>query len=64
MQIILPELARVCLHRGCEVIFEGPMLTCPLCGCQGATFREVEEALTSSMAGPQRSPQIQTSTVQ
>jgi hypothetical protein len=53
MQVILRELAVVCLHAGCEVIFEGPSLVCPLCGWQGAAYIEVEEMAIKLAAGPQ-----------
>lgn len=55
MAILLKENAMVCIHIGCEVLFEGPSLRCPLCGWQGVLYTEVEElaaAQTGRMIGP------------
>jgi uncharacterized protein (UPF0179 family) len=46
---IKQDNAVVCIHRGCEIIFEGPELTCPECGWQGVTFKEISEALEYSV---------------
>ena len=65
MQVILPALAIVCIHVGCEVVFEGPSQTCPLCGWQGIAFREIEAALTDTVSRSRSNPvpQVSTSTI-
>ena len=47
--VILPDLAMVCLRAKCAVIFEGPDLKCPLCGWQGAPYREIEAMALSNV---------------
>jgi hypothetical protein len=48
-QVILPDLAVVCMRSKCEVIFEGPDLKCPLCGWQGARYRDIEAMALSNV---------------
>jgi hypothetical protein len=65
---ILPELAMVCLRAKCAVIFEGPDKTCPACGWQGATYREIEAMALSAVLGTiieaPKPPQPITQTIQ
>jgi hypothetical protein len=49
--VILPDLAMVCMRSKCEVIFEGPDRKCPLCGWQGAPYREIEAIALSATLG-------------
>jgi rRNA maturation endonuclease Nob1 len=64
MQVILPELAMVCIHRGCAVIFEGPSRVCPLCGWQGTPYTDIEELATSAVFKSQPEPKVLTPPVQ
>ena len=46
MTYIKQDNARVCVHIGCEIIFDGPGLKCPQCGWQGVTFKEIADVIS------------------
>jgi hypothetical protein len=67
MSTIKQDDAMICIKAGCEVIWAGPPTACPVCGWQGARYRDLEALATGIPLGepePCRKPKFLTTMIQ